>query len=96
VAVNLVELLCSAGIPAIFTHLLALQPLTIWAYASYLALYLVVFLLDDLLVFVVAMKTLEVSGLDTRYARVARLIGAVVLAALGLLLLVQPQWLAMA
>jgi hypothetical protein len=95
-AVNLVELLCSAGIPAVFTHVLALNALTAWEYAFYLALYLAVFLFDDLFVFVVAMKTLEVSGLNQRYARGARLFGAVVLAALGLLLLVRPQWLAMA
>jgi hypothetical protein len=95
-AVNFVELLCSAGIPAVFTHLLALNPLSAGEYAFYLALYLLVFLLDDLMVFVAAMKTLELSALDIRYARVVRLIGAVVLAALGLLLLVRPQWLAMA
>jgi thiol-disulfide isomerase/thioredoxin len=94
-AVNFVELLCSAGIPAVFTHLLALNPLGAGEYAFYLALYLAVFLLDDLIVFVVAMKTLEISGRDTRYARVARLLGALVLAALGLLLLLRPQWLAM-
>jgi hypothetical protein len=94
-AVNFVELLCSAGIPAVFTHLLAVNALTAWEYAFYLALYLAVFLFDDLFVFVVAMKTLEVTSLDTRYARGARLLGAVVLAALGLLLFVRPQWLAM-
>ena len=94
-AVNLVELLCSAGIPAVFTHLLALHSLGAWEYTFYLALYLLVFLLDDLFVFVVAMKTLEVTSLDTRYARVARLLGAAVLLALGLLLLLRPQWLAM-
>jgi hypothetical protein len=94
-AVNFVELLCSAGIPAVFTHLLAVNALTAWEYAFYLALYLAVFLFDDLFVFVVAMKTLEVTSLDTHYARGARLLGAVVLAALGLLLFVRPQWLAM-
>jgi hypothetical protein len=94
-AVNFVELLCSAGIPAVFTHLLALSSLTVWEYALYLALYLIVFLLDDLFVFVVAMKTLEISGRDLRCVRAARLLGAVVLAVLGFTLLLRPQWLAM-
>jgi O-antigen/teichoic acid export membrane protein len=72
------------------------NPLGAGEYAFYLALYLLVFLLDDLIVFVAAMKTLSVTALDIRYARAYRLVGALVLAALGLLLLVRPQWLAMA
>jgi glutaredoxin len=93
--VNLVELLCSAGIPAVFTHLLAQSALSTGEYAFYLALYLLVFLLDDLFVFGVAMVTLRISGIDTGAARSARLIGAIMLAALGLVLLLRPGWLAM-
>ncbi len=61
-AVNLVELICSAGIPAVYTQVLALSHLPAWQYYAYLALYILVFMLDDLFVFVVAMKTLQVAG----------------------------------
>ncbi len=95
-AVNLVELLCSAGIPAIYTQVLALSALPAWQYHLYLLLYIIVFLLDDLVVFATAMVTLQASGLASKYARYSHLIGGVVLAGLGGLLLFRPGWLAFA
>lgn len=94
--VNLIELLCSAGIPAIYTQVLALSDLSGPAYAGYLLLYISVFLIDDVIVFVTAMVTLRASGLAATYARYSHLLGGVVLGAIGLLLLFRPQWLAFA
>jgi hypothetical protein len=92
-AVNLVELVCSAGIPAIYTQVLAMSNVPAWQYYAYLALYILVFMLDDLVVFVVAMRTLEVTGLAGGYSRFSHLAGGVVLLAIGLLLLFRPGWL---
>lgn len=92
-AVNLVELLCSAGIPAVYTQVLALSQLPQWQYYAYLALYILVFMLDDLFVFVVAMKTLQITGMTTRYSRFSHLAGGIVLFAIGALLLLRPGWL---
>jgi hypothetical protein len=89
-----VEFLCSAGIPAVFTQILALSSLSVWQYAGYLVLYVFVFMLDDLLVLVTALKTLEVTGLTTRYARWSNAIGGIALLAIGTLLIFRPQWLA--
>ena len=92
-AVNLVELICSAGIPAVYTQVLALSNLPAWHYYAYLALYILVFMLDDLFVFVVAMKTLQIAGVTTSYSRFSHLAGGVVLLAIGALLLLRPEWL---
>jgi thiol-disulfide isomerase/thioredoxin len=92
-AVNLVELLCSAGIPAVYTQVLALSHLPAWQYYAYLSLYILVFMLDDLFVFVVAMKTLQITGATTHYVRFSHLAGGVVLLAIGALLLLRPEWL---
>ncbi|MEW6687682.1 MAG: hypothetical protein AB1452_01200 [Pseudomonadota bacterium] len=92
-AVNLVELLCSAGIPAVYTQVLALSDLPAWQYYAYLALYILVFMLDDLFVFVVAMKTLQITGVTTSYSRFSHLAGGAVLLAIGALLLLRPGWL---
>jgi hypothetical protein len=94
VAVNLIEFFCSAGIPAVYTQVLALSKLPTWQYYAYLLLYIFVFMLDDLIVFVVAMKTLEVTGVTTRYVRVSHLVGGVALLAIGALLLLRPELLA--
>ncbi len=95
-AVNLIELLCSAGIPAVYTQVLALSQLPAWQYYAYLLLYILVFMFDDLIVFVLAMKTLEVSGMTTRYVRWSHLFGGVALLAIGALLLLRPELLAFA
>jgi len=92
-AVNLVELICSAGIPAVYTQVLALSDIPPWQYYAYLMLYITVFMLDDLFVFVVAMKTLQLTGMTAGYTRFANLAGGIVLLALGALLLLRPEWL---
>jgi hypothetical protein len=91
-AVNLVEFMCSAGIPAVFAQVLALSELAPWQYAAYLGLYVGVFMLDDLVVLVAALKTLEVTGLTGRYARWSNAVGGVALLLVGALLLFRPQW----
>jgi cytochrome c biogenesis protein CcdA/thiol-disulfide isomerase/thioredoxin len=92
-AVNLVELLCSAGLPAVYTQVLALSDIPAWQYYAYLALYILVFMLDDLVVFVAAMKTLQITGVTSRYTHLSHLAGGVVLLAIGALLLLRPDWL---
>jgi len=94
IAVNLIELVCSAGIPAVYTQVLSLTPMPRWQYYAYLVLYNVIYMLDDIAMFAIAVTTLQMTGIGARYARASRLIGGVVLAAVGLMLLFRPQWLA--
>jgi hypothetical protein len=96
IAVNLVEFVCSAGIPAVYVQILTMSQLPTWQYHAYLLLYILIFMLDDLLIFVIAMKTLQVSGLSGTYARWSHLIGGVLLLLIGALLLFKPEWLAFA
>ena len=86
-AVNMVELICSAGLPAVYTQVLALNDLSTWQYYSYILLYIFFFMLDDLLVFFVAMVTMHITGLSTKYSRYSSLIGGVLMVIIGLLLL---------
>jgi hypothetical protein len=92
-AVNLIELLCSAGIPAVYTQVLAMSELPVWHYYAYMLLYILVFLLDDLVVFFTAMITLQVTGLASTYSRWSHLIGGLVLVAIGALMWLLPEWL---
>lgn len=91
--VNVVELLCSAGIPAVYTQVLAMGDLPRWQHHAYLALYIVVFMLDDLIVFFTAMATLEVTGMTGTYTRWAQLVGGGVLLAIGAVMLLRPEML---
>ena len=91
--VNLIELVCSAGLPAIYTQVLALTKLPTWQYYLYLLFYIFIFMLDDLFVFFVAMITLQAVGIQTKYARWSRLIGGSLMLIIGLLLLFKPEFL---
>jgi len=90
VAVNAVELVCSAGLPAIYTQVLALANLPTWQYYLYLIFYVIIFMIDDLFVFFAAMITLRVTGIQTKYARYSHLIGGLLMLVIGLLLLFKP------
>jgi len=84
--VNSIEFVCSAAIPAIFTHVLSLASLSTFQYYGYILLYVAAFMLDDLIIFGSAAIAMT-SGLGDRYAKYFRPVGAAILIILGLLLL---------
>jgi glutaredoxin len=92
-AVNLIELLCSAGLPAVYTQVLALSRLPEWGYYAYLGLYVLVFLIDDVAIFAAAMIAARVTGLTGAYTRASHLIGGLVLLVIGAILILRPEWL---
>jgi glutaredoxin len=90
-AVNIVELACSAGLPVLYTGILSSAGLEVWQYYAYMLLYILFFMLDDLVVFFIAMTTLKVIGIESKYSRVTRLVGGVLMCIIGLLLIFAPQ-----
>lgn len=93
ISVNLVELACSAGLPLVFSELLALNNVSNFMKFMYTILYILFFLLDDLIVFFIAMFTMKVTGISTRYNRLSHLLGGFIMLLIGILLLVRPEWL---
>jgi len=89
--VNLVELVCSAGFPVIYTQVLSLNNMEGIKYYLYILLYITFFMLDDLFVFFVAMITLQLTGITTKYVKYTRLIGGIILAIIGILILFRPD-----
>ena len=93
VLVNTIELLCTAGFPAVYTQILALRQLPWWEYYGYLALYNVAYMLDDALMVTIAVLTLGRHKLQEREGRWLKLISGLVMLALGATLIAQPDWL---
>jgi hypothetical protein len=91
--VNLVELLCTAGLPALYTQVLASHTVSGAEYYAYLALYNVVYMLDDAVMLAVAVVTLSQHKLQERGGRVLKLISGLVMTALGVALVFVPEWL---
>ena len=92
-SVNLIELLCSLGIPVMFTNVLAMNDLSTLEYVIYIGLYLLFFLIDDILIFVIAMKTLKIKGISNKYTKYSHLIGGIIMLLLGILMVIKPEWL---
>jgi len=88
-AVNAIEFVCSAAIPAVFTQVLSLASLTTFQYYGYILLYVFFFMLNNLVIFGAAAFALT-SNLGVRYAKYARPVGAAILIILGALLLFAP------
>lgn len=92
-SVNLVELACSAGFPAVFTQVLALSELPMWQRYLYMFGYIIFYMIDDMIVFVIAMVTLKSKVIGTKYAKYANLVGGILIFILGILLVFKPEWL---
>jgi thiol-disulfide isomerase/thioredoxin len=91
--VNLVELICSASLPVVYLQVLTLNQLPVWHYYLYILLYIFIFMLDDLIVYIVAMTTLQVTGLSDKYSRLSHLLGGLAMLAIGVLIIFKPEWL---
>ena len=93
ISVNMVELACSAGLPLVFTELLAINNVNLFMKIMYTILYIIFFLIDDLIVFVIAMFTMKVTGISTKYNKFSHLLGGIVMLIIGILLIIKPEWL---
>ena len=93
VSVNIIELACSAGLPVMFTQILSMNNLTITQEILYIALYMLFFLIDDLVVFFIAVRTMQVTGVSTKYGKISKLVGGILLLLIGILLIFKPEWL---
>jgi glutaredoxin len=93
VSVNIIELLCSLGLPVMFTEILALNEISDVSKLLYTLVYIFFFLLDDLVIFIIAMKTLEIKAISNKYGKYSHLIGGVLMLIIGILMLFKPEWL---
>lgn len=91
--VNVIELLCTAGFPALYTQILTLQRMPSWEYYGYLGLYNLAYIFDDSLMVAIAVITLSRRKLQERAGRWLKLAGGTVMVGLGTVLLLKPEWL---
>ena len=93
VSVNLIELACSAGLPLVFTELLVLNNVSDSMKFLYTIIYILFFLLDDLIVFFIAMFTMKITGISSKYNKYSHLLGGIIMLIIGVLLIFKPEWL---
>lgn len=93
VLVNIVELLCTAGLPAMYTGILTLQNLPAWENFLYLLLYISAYMFDDSLMVGLVVVTLGKHRLQETGGRYLKLISGAVILALGVVMIAKPEWL---
>jgi len=89
--IALVELPCTAGFPVVWSGIVAERNVTGMAFLLLLAVYLVVYLLIELVVFTAALFTLRMKRFEEGHGRVLKLVGGTVMVALALVLVLNPE-----
>jgi hypothetical protein len=93
VLVNIIELLCTAGLPAVYTQVLTMQQLSAWQNYAYLLLYNVAYMFDDSLMVTVVTLTLGRRKMQEWHGRWLKLVSGLVILSLGAVMLLRPDWL---
>lgn len=92
IGVNFVELLCSAGLPVLFTEILSLNKVNGFMGIIYNLIYIIFFMLDDFIIFFIAAKTMNIKVISTKYSKYSHLIAGIIMLIIGILLIVKPGW----
>lgn len=87
ILVQLVELMCTSGFPALYTRILTLKQPDSLSYYGYLLLYDLAYMLDDMIVLAIGVITLSGRRLQEKEGRWLKLISGVVMVGLGVYLL---------
>lgn len=90
-AANFVELLCTAGFPAIYTRILTLQGLPTLSYYLYLVLYNLIYVLPLATIVAVFAVTMGAKKFTEKQGRILKLISGALMLILGLLLIFKPE-----
>lgn len=91
VSVNLIELLCTAGLPAIYTGILEMQNFSKFQEYSYLVLYNVVYVIPLVVIVVVFAWKMGGRKLTEKEGRILKLVSGVLMLTLGIILIIKPQ-----
>lgn len=92
-SVNIIEFACSIGIPQAFTKILNLNSLDFWTYQLQMAIYILAYMVDDFVVFGIALYSIEKIGITTKYSKLCNLVGGILMMILGFILIFHPSWL---
>jgi hypothetical protein len=92
--VSLVEFSCTAGFPVLWTNLLTSQNVTIagslGVFLLLLLVYMVIYQLDELIIFGTAVATLKATRLEEKQGRILKLIGGMLMLILGVVMIANP------
>lgn len=91
VLVNVVELLCTAGLPALYTNILTQQGYPASVRYAFLGLYILAYMFDDSLMVLIVTWTLSRTKLQESQGRWLKLMSGAAILLLGMVMLFHPE-----
>ncbi len=89
--VSLVEFSCTAGFPVIWTNILTSLNIKGLAFILLLVLYMIIYQLDEMIIFFSSIITLKTSRIEEKHGRILKLISGVLMFTLAVVMLVKPE-----
>ena len=94
-SVNVIEFACSVGIPQTYTKILQINEVLFWTRQFYTFIYIIGYMIDDIIVFGFALMSVNKLQLTTKYSKWVNLFGGILMIILGLIMLIKPSLLIM-
>lgn len=92
VSVNIIELACSTVFPATFAEILAINNITGIERIIYLLVYTLFYMIDDMVIFIIAVSTLTITTASSKYGKYSSLLAGIIMILMGILLMFKPEW----
>jgi len=90
--IALVELPCTAGFPFIWSTIVAGMELSANYFALLFAVYILIYLLDEVVIFMVAVIKMRSAKMTEEQGRTLKLVAGTLMLVLGLILLIRPEY----
>jgi len=91
VGINTIELICSFGLPVAFTKIITSYNLSSASYYFYLLIYDIFYMLDDFVIFLIAVFTFNLAQESEKYIKISKFISGVLLIVLGIIIIFFPN-----
>jgi len=89
--VNLIELGCTIGLPAIYTRVLSIQDIGTLPKYLYMALYNVYYVIPLAAIVILFVVTMGKYRFQEKHAKVLKLVSGALMLALGVILVIKPD-----
>lgn len=93
IAINVIELLSSLGLPVMFIEILEINNVSSTFKVLYSIIYVLFYLLDDFIILFLVINAMKINSISTKYEKYFYLIGGVIMVIISALLIFKPDWL---
>ena len=89
--VSLVEFSCTAGFPVLWTNIVSSQNVATGEFVLLLLLYMLIYQIDELVIFFAAVFTLKATRMEEKHGRILKLVGGTLMLTLAGVMIFNPN-----